>query len=135
MTNELKIGDIIEGEVTGIQNYGVFVSLSEKEQEQGLVHISECKHGFMGEITDFVEIGQKVKVVIVDIDEYTQKISLSMRALCKLETPTYPRRNKKHKKRPAPNIGFKSLENQMPKWIASALDSIEKNEFGTKIKV
>ena len=35
MTKELKIGDIIEGEVTGIQNYGVFVSLSEKEQEQG----------------------------------------------------------------------------------------------------
>lgn len=71
MSNELKIGDIIEGEVTGIQHYGIFVSLS--ETEQGLVHISECKHGYMGEIKDFVQIGDKVKVVIVDIDEYTKK--------------------------------------------------------------
>ncbi len=133
MSNELKIGDIIEGEVTGIQHYGIFVSLS--ETEQGLVHISECKHGYMGEIKDFVQIGDKVKVVIVDIDEYTKKISLSMRALSKIDSPPYPKRYKKRKKRSTPPIGFKTIENQLPKWIESALESIEKNEFETKIKV
>ena len=40
MTQEYKIGDVIDGVVSGIQNYGVFVKLD--DQTQGLVHISEC---------------------------------------------------------------------------------------------
>ena len=47
---EFKIGDIVEGQITGIQNYGVFVGLS--PTEQGLVHISECKHGYMNELSN-----------------------------------------------------------------------------------
>lgn len=127
-----KIGDIIEGEVTGIQNYGVFVKLS--EEEQGLVHISECKHGFMGDINEFVKIGQKVKVIIIDIDEFNQKISLSMRALHKLNISPFPVRRKR-KRRPLPNIGFKTLADKMPQWIEEAVDSIDHDEFKTKIKV
>ena len=39
-----KIGDIIEGQVTGIQPYGAFISLD--AQTQGLVHISEVQSGY-----------------------------------------------------------------------------------------
>lgn len=130
---DFKIGDIIEGEVTGFQNYGVFVNLN--ETVQGLVHISECKHGYIGKLEDFIRVGQKVKVVIIDIDEYTKKISLSMRVLQKLEIPSQPNRLKKRKKRYTPNIGFKTIEDKMPQWIDEALESIEKNEFDTKIIV
>ncbi len=131
--SQFKIGDIIEGEVTGIQNYGVFVNLSEREQ--GLVHISECKHGYMGDLSDFVKVGDKVKVVIIDIDEYSHKISLSIRALEKLNIPPYPKRNRRRKKRKTPDIGFETIKNQMPIWIAKALKSIDHNEFNTKVEV
>ena len=56
MTKEFRIGDVIQGEVTGIQNYGVFVKLS--DTEQGLVHISECKHGYVSELDVFINIGE-----------------------------------------------------------------------------
>lgn len=133
MSKEFKIGDIIEGEVTGIQNYGVFVSLT--ELDQGLVHISECCHGFMTGIDDFVKVGQKIKVIIIDIDEYTKKISLSMRVLHKLNTPAFPARSKRRRKRYLPNIGFSSLKKKMPDWIDEALVSIEHDDFDTKVKV
>lgn len=133
MDREFKIGDIIEGEVTGIQNYGIFVSLT--ETEQGLVHISECCHGFMTSIDDFVTIGQKLKVIIIDIDEYTKKISLSMRVLQKINTPAFPARSKRRRKRYLPNVGFSSLKKKLPQWIDEALITIEQDDFDTKVKV
>ncbi|MGO4928958.1 CvfD/Ygs/GSP13 family RNA-binding post-transcriptional regulator [Fundicoccus sp. Sow4_D5] len=133
MTTKFKIGDIIEGEVTGIQNYGVFISLS--ENEQGLIHISECRHGYMTEIDGFVKIGQKLKVMIIDIDEFTNKISLSMRVLQKLNIPPYPARSKRRRKRYAPNIGFSSLAKKMPQWIDEALKEIEQDDFTDKVRV
>lgn len=74
-----KIGDIIEGQVTGIQPYGAFISLD--AQTQGLVHISEVQSGYTKNIHSFLEVGQVVKVQVIDIDEYTKKISLSLRTL------------------------------------------------------
>lgn len=118
--------------MTGIQNYGVFVSLS--EEEQGLVHISECKHGYMTELGDHIKIGDKVKVMVIDIDEYTQKISLSMRVLMKLNTPPFPARPKRRRKRYLPNIGFASVEKKMPEWISSALTAIEQDKYEKRRK-
>lgn len=46
-----KIGDIIEGQVTGIQPYGAFISLD--AQTQGLVHISEVQSGYTKTYTAF----------------------------------------------------------------------------------
>ena len=133
MTTQFKIGDIIEGEVTGIQNYGVFISLS--DNEQGLIHISECRHGYMTEIDGFVKIGQKLKVMIIDIDEFTNKISLSMRVLHKLNIPPYPARPKRRRKRYIPNIGFSSLAKKLPQWIDEALREIEQDDFTDKVRV
>ncbi|WP_124058114.1 CvfD/Ygs/GSP13 family RNA-binding post-transcriptional regulator [Vaginisenegalia massiliensis] len=133
MKTEYKIGDIIEGQVTGIQSYGVFVSLC--DDEQGLVHISECKHGYMTELEGFVSIGDQVKVMIIDIDEYTKKISLSMRVLDKLNTPPFPARIKRRRKRYLPNIGFQTLQDKMPIWIDQAVASIEADEYDIKYKV
>ncbi|MGY3725518.1 general stress protein 13 [Granulicatella balaenopterae] len=118
MTLKYKIGDILTGTVTGIQAYGVFVSLD--EETQGLVHISECKHGYMENLQEFVKVGDIIQAKIIDIDEYTQKISLSMRALQSLDTPSEPAKRKRRKKRYTPSIGFVSLEQQMPKWIEEA---------------
>lgn len=126
MTKEFRIGDVIQGEVTGIQTYGVFVKLS--DNEQGLVHISECKHGFVTEVDDFVKIGDKVKVKIIDIDEFTHKISLSFRALQHINTPPFPAKSKRYPKRYLPKIGFKTLGKAMPALIEDGLKQIEDSQ-------
>lgn len=62
-----KVGDVVSGKIAGIQSYGAFVALD--NSTQGLVHISEITHGFVKDIHDFLEVGQEVKVKILDIDE------------------------------------------------------------------
>ncbi|MEG2709171.1 MAG: S1 RNA-binding domain-containing protein, partial [Vagococcus sp.] len=57
---EYKIGMVINGKITGIQPYGAFVSLD--NNQQGLIHVSEVKHGFIKNIADELEVGQKVTV-------------------------------------------------------------------------
>ncbi|MGY0836895.1 CvfD/Ygs/GSP13 family RNA-binding post-transcriptional regulator [Aerococcus urinaeequi] len=116
------IGDVVEGEVTGLQPYGVFVQLD--ENHQGLIHISEINHGYVSNVDDKFTIGEKLKVKIIDIDEYTSKMSLSIRALKKLATSNKPAKNAWPKKRHAPKIGFVSIEEQMPGWIEEALNKM-----------
>ncbi|MDE1549178.1 CvfD/Ygs/GSP13 family RNA-binding post-transcriptional regulator [Jeotgalibaca caeni] len=113
-----KIGDVILGTVTGIQTYGIFVSLD--EDTQGLIHISECKHGFVTNLDEVVKVDDEIEAMIIDIDEYTQKISLSLRALEKIQVPPHPPRKKHRKRRYTPQIGFQSLREQMPVWIEEA---------------
>lgn len=74
---EYKIGDIVEGKVTGVQPYGAFVSL---DGTHGLIHISEITNAFVQNIHDHVQEGQTVRVKIIDIEE-DNKFSLSLRAL------------------------------------------------------
>lgn len=124
---EYKIGNRVRGKVTGIQPYGVFVSLD--DETQGLVHISELKHGFIKEIEDIVKVDDEVEVIVMDIDEYSKKISLSMRSLHK---PNYhPFSNKKKNPRYGRRTGteFESIRKQMPNWIDEALTEIEEKNF------
>lgn len=113
-----KIGDILEGQVTGIQPYGAFVSLDDKTQ--GLIHISEVQSGYTKNIHDILSVGEKVKVQIIDIDEYSQKISLSKRTLEKNYVL-----NRNYKKRYFTNknkkIGFTSIKKVLPDWIDEAV--------------
>ena len=116
------IGDVVEGEVTGLQPYGVFVQLD--EDHQGLIHISEINHGYVSNVEDKFTIGQKLTVKIIDIDEFTSKMSLSIRALKQLATSNKPAKNAWPKKRPAPKIGFVSIEEQLPGWVEEALQKM-----------
>ncbi|GEQ33189.1 CvfD/Ygs/GSP13 family RNA-binding post-transcriptional regulator [Marinilactibacillus psychrotolerans] len=123
---DYKIGNRVRGTVTGIQPYGVFVALD--EETQGLVHISELKHGFIKEIEEVVKIGDEVDVIVMDIDEYSRKISLSMRGM---HRPKYhPFSNKKKNPRYGRRTGieFESIRKQLPLWINEALREIEKDE-------
>ena len=111
---EYKIGMELEGTVTGVQTYGAFVSLD--KNTQGLIHISEVKHGFIKNIGDVLTTGDKIKVKIIDIDDYSKKISLSMRAL----EPYASQNQAKYKKyftNKRKKIGFQSIEEMLPNWI------------------
>ena len=114
MTKQYKIGMILEGKITGIQPYGAFVELDNKTQ--GLIHVSEIRHGYVKAIDDYVKIGDKVKVEIIDIDEYSKKISLSLRALT-AETLKSHTHKKIYFTNRQKHIGFKPLKLQMDQWV------------------
>lgn len=84
----LEIGAILEGKITGLTNFGAFVSLP--DGKSGMVHISEVSTSFVKDIKDFLKEGQTVKVKVVGISE-EGKISLSIR---KAEAPKEPREQK-----------------------------------------
>lgn len=120
------IGQKVEGIITGIQPYGIFVQLD--DHVQGLVHISEITYGYVEDIKNKHKVGEKVEVVIMDIDEYSKKISLSIRSanmgsLKKSKGRTcHPRYSNLKSER-----GFQSLEEKMPQWIDETLKYLEKN--------
>lgn len=120
-----EIGDIIEGTVSGVQTYGVFVQLD--DDTQGLVHISECRHGFVDDIQEEYKVGERVKVQVIDVDEYTHQISLSIRSLKHLNTPPFPAKFRKPRRKRYNQPGFKSVDKAMPGWIKEALNNIDKN--------
>ncbi len=75
-----KIGDLVEVEVTGIVDFGVFVKFADEELE-GLIHISELDWQLIEDPSEIIRVGQKVKAKIIDISQ--GKISLSLKALKK----------------------------------------------------
>ena len=72
----LAVGDVLEGKVSGITKFGAFVDLP--EGKTGMVHISEVAQTYVKEISDFVKIGQVVKVKVMSITP-EGKIGLSMK--------------------------------------------------------
>ena len=53
--NIYKVGKIVKGTVTGIENYGAFVSL--ENDYTGLIHISEISYGYVKDISNYLKIG------------------------------------------------------------------------------
>ena len=72
----VNIGEIVEGTVTDILNYGVFVKLC--DGKNGLVHISEVSKDYVSDIHDVLKTGDKVKAKVLSIDE-KGKIALSIK--------------------------------------------------------
>lgn len=73
---QVNIGDIVEGKVTGLTNFGAFVKLT--TGEVGMVHISEVASSYVKDIKEFLAEGQEVKVKILSVNE-AGKISLSIK--------------------------------------------------------
>lgn len=72
----VSVGEIVEGTVTGITNFGAFIQLP--EGKSGLVHISEISHDYVEKVADYLKKDQKVKVKVLSINN-DGKISLSIR--------------------------------------------------------
>ncbi|RJR27152.1 S1 RNA-binding domain-containing protein [candidate division WWE3 bacterium] len=76
--SDIKIGDTLEGIVTGIMPFGVFVDLDGVE---GLVHISEIAWEKVNQPADYFSVGQTIKVKVLGIDESSKKLALSVKRL------------------------------------------------------
>lgn len=77
IVSKYNVGDNLDGEVTGIVDFGVFVKV--EEGLEGLVHISEIDWGLVEDPRHFYKVGDKVKVKVIEVKD--GKISLSIKAL------------------------------------------------------
>ena len=75
--DSIKSGDIIEGKVVKFMGFGAFVELF--PGVEGLVHINEITDENIAKPSDVLEIGQKVKVKVLDINKENKRISLSIK--------------------------------------------------------
>ena len=72
----LEVGSIAEGKITGITKFGAFVAFP--EGKSGLVHISEIANSFVSDVHEHVQMGQTVKVRVLNIGA-DGKINLSIK--------------------------------------------------------
>ena len=79
MIKMYKENDIVEGKITGIEDYGIFVSLD--NDYSGLIHISEISNGFVKNVHDYVSLGEVIKVRVVEVDEENKRLKLSIKNL------------------------------------------------------
>jgi polyribonucleotide nucleotidyltransferase len=78
LTAEAKIGQIYEGKVVRIMDFGAFVNIL--PGQDGLVHISQLSHSPVDNVIDVVSVGQVVRVIVLDIDKQG-RVRLSMKEL------------------------------------------------------
>src|SRR3990170_4863268 len=76
--NSLEKGQILEGMVKAITDFGVFVDLGGVD---GLVHITDLSWGRINHPNEVVKLDQNIKVVVTDFDEEKKRISLSLKKL------------------------------------------------------
>lgn len=77
LIKDVKVGEIYEGEVKEIVDFGAFVEIL--PGKIGLLHISELANVFVAKVEDHIKLGEKVKVKVLDVN--AGKISLSKKAL------------------------------------------------------
>ena len=74
--NELAAGDVIEGKVARMTNFGAFIDLGGVD---GLVHVSEISYDHVDKPSDVLSAGQEVKVKVLSVDPERERISLSIK--------------------------------------------------------
>ena len=115
-----KKGKIVKATVSGIELYGIFVNLD--EYYSGLIHISEISHNFVKDVHDFVKIGDTIYVEILEVDEDSCHLKLSIKNI------NYKRQDRRQKRKIVETpLGFKTLQYKLPIWIGESLNNVKKN--------
>ncbi|MEL7084302.1 MAG: 30S ribosomal protein S1 [Cyanobacteria bacterium P01_A01_bin.3] len=76
--NKLEMGEVVIGTVRGIKPYGAFIDIG---GVSGLLHISEISHNHIETPHSVLNVGDEVKVMIIDLDAERGRISLSTKQL------------------------------------------------------
>ena len=103
----LEVGQILDGCVSGLTDFGAFVKLP--GGETGMVHISEVADFFVKDIHSVLSEGQSVKVKVLEIGE-KGKVSLSVRQAGQIDKDIPEKPVKSKKNRPAPKAAQSSPE-------------------------
>jgi len=76
--SQLEIGQLVEGKVSGIKPFGVFVDMN---GTSGLLHINQISQKYIESLSTVFQVGQLIKAMIVNLDEGQGRISLSTKVL------------------------------------------------------
>ena len=114
--NDIKIGDIIEVTVTGIQKYGAFVLIN--DAYDGLIHISEISSGYVKNINDYIKIKDKIYAQVVDIDYENNKFKLSIKNIDYRNDGKIVNNNENF------SNGFEPLKEHLDLWINEKIKEI-----------
>jgi predicted RNA-binding protein with RPS1 domain len=122
--SNIAVGNIIEGTVVGVQSFGAFVNIG--ENKQGLVHISQVASSYVEDINQFVKVGDKVTVKVLEIKD-DGKISLTMRINEEKKEERRPFK-KRDDRRGGPRGGDQGgkddFESMMKKWMKTSEDKM-----------
>ena len=77
--SNIKVGKIVEGQITGVTKYGVFVSL--EDNYVGMIHISEVSNKYIEDLNTIFKIGDLIKVKVLSIDENKLQVKLSIKKI------------------------------------------------------
>lgn len=103
---------IVTGCVTGIESYGIFVNLD--DYYNGLIHISEISNDYVKNITDYANIGETIKMKVLEVDEKRHHVKLSIKNI------SYKSDNVG--KIEETSNGFNTLKAMIPIWISSEIN-------------
>lgn len=101
----VEVGSVLEGKITGITKFGAFVALP--DGKSGLVHISEVANAFVSDVHDHVQVGQTVKVRVLNVAD-DGKINLSIKRAA--ETPAPEKNDGSYKKPSVPRAASQPVQ-------------------------
>ena len=124
LMTKYKIGSIVEGSVTGIENYGAFINLD--DYYSGLIHISEISHGFVKDINNYVKLGDTIRVRVVDVDDELCHVKLSIKDV------DYQITKPKRVTIEEVGSGFGILKDNLDNWIDIKIEEINNHSAEKK---
>ena len=122
--NNNKVGDVVEGEVVNLLDFGAFLKLD--EGVEGLVHVSQISNEHVQKPSDVLNVGDKLEVKILEIDAENQRISLSRRALLE---PAQSSRENSESSRPASSSNNRKKDSKSH----NKNESNDDNSFGSNL--
>ncbi|MBO5853030.1 MAG: S1 RNA-binding domain-containing protein [Clostridia bacterium] len=126
---QLTVGDIVEGKITAVKDYGVFVDLG--EGKFGMVHISEIAKSYVSDIREFAREGDAVKVKILNMSD-DGKVSLSIKQAT--EPGTNEARQEKRERKPLAQRSAPPAPDGSYVWTAKKSESASFEDMMSKFK-
>lgn len=122
--SEYKIGEIIEGTIIGIRDFGALMIFN--DGKKGLLHISEVANVFIRNIHKYLKIGKTYQVKIIGI-ESDGFLKLSMSKITDEEKEEYHKNGVKKVKIDPEFIDYSALKEKLEEWILKEKEE-EKND-------
>lgn len=118
-----SIDDEIEGKVSGITKYGIFLKID--DEYDGMIHISEISDKFVVDLEKMFVLGESVVAKILDVDYEKKQLKLTIKE--------YNLKNNRNKQLREEGRGFEPLSENLEKWVKEKIKEIENNKKNNKI--
>ena len=114
--SDYKIGSIVKGKVTGVENYGIFLLVD--DNVTGLIHISEISDNFVKNVNDYAKVGDVLEAEVIEYDDVDKKLKLSIKSM-------HPSKGRKEGIVETKS-GFSKLGSELNNWIEKKEQELNK---------